>query len=93
MLEGLEVMHESGFAHRDIKPENVLVHDEQHFYLADFGFSAPISEMSRRPRCGTPGFVAPEVLVIGSSFNEKSDLFGLGALLYFVASGRYLVKG
>ena len=52
--------------HRDIKPENLIVESEDadiiNFKMVDFGLAAPIIETNRLfKKCGTPGFVAPEI--------------------------------
>jgi len=94
LLEALEHMHKRSIMHRDIKPENLLLRDSSNIFdivLADFGLSAklkqPIEDILFK-RCGTPGFVAPEILSYkeGKSefYNEKCDIFSVGALLYLL---------
>lgn len=57
-------MHDKGIMHRDLKPENILYQvkgDHSSLKVADFGLSTMASEYPYLyPKCGTPGFVAPE---------------------------------
>lgn len=94
LLEAVEHMHKEGIMHRDIKPENLLLRDESEIYdivLADFGLATKIKQPMEEilfKRCGTPGFVAPEILSYkeGKSefYNEKCDIFSVGCLLYLL---------
>lgn len=46
----------------------------------------------KKSRCGTPGYVAPEILK-ALPFNEKVDIFSIGAIIYNMATGKYLING
>lgn len=91
ILSALKEMHSKKIIHRDIKPENILLSSKVPPYkivLADFGFSAFIEEDINKfiyKRCGTPGFVAPEILNYDRGmpfYNEKVDVFSAGSLFY-----------
>lgn len=93
LLESVRYMHESGVVHRDLKPENLLLvkrGNDVHVKIADFGFAAKTRIGTMRialtQRCGTPAYVAPEVLR-GVPYNEAVDMWSLGAILYFVLGG------
>lgn len=66
LLKGMSFLHERKIAHRDLKPENLLLRsllDDSEILLADFGFASYVPDGGLKTRCGTPAFVAPEVLV------------------------------
>lgn len=64
LAKGLKELHENGIMHRDIKAENIMLRDDNCLapVIADLGFSAFYDEPSYLLcRCGTPGYVAPEI--------------------------------
>ncbi|MBI1948260.1 MAG: serine/threonine protein kinase [Deltaproteobacteria bacterium] len=85
----LEHAHQSGVVHRDIKPENVMVRDDGWLKLMDFGI-AHIADQKGLTVTGTllgsPAHMAPEV-IDGSHADERSDLFSLGTVLYWLTTG------
>ncbi|KAH8597417.1 kinase-like domain-containing protein [Bisporella sp. PMI_857] len=98
ILEGLKFMHQEAFIHRDLKPKNVLVcrrHPQWWIKLADFGLSKrQTEETAYRTHTGTQAYMAPEVLnyVPGidpqsSGYTNAIDLWGLGCIIYRLASG------
>jgi calcium-dependent protein kinase len=65
LISALRHMHENKIIHRDLKPENLLLKSTENNYeivLADFGLATCLGEEPLFKRCGTPGFVAPEIL-------------------------------
>ena len=86
VAEGLEALHKAGHVHADIKPNNLLITPERAVKIIDFGQSCPIGH--RKPRIqGTPDFIAPEQ-VERRSLTPETDVFGLGATLYWVLTDR-----
>jgi calcium-dependent protein kinase len=70
--------------HRDIKPENIILKDRSDDFdikLADFGLGCFVSNDIVFRRCGTPGYVAPEILD-NQKYDEKVDIFSSGVIFY-----------
>ncbi|CAG9329541.1 unnamed protein product [Blepharisma stoltei] len=86
ILEYLESMH---IVHRDIKLENILLTSKDridNFILADFGLAEELKEESTK-KCGSPGYVAPEILR-NHSYSYKVDVYSTGIVLYILISGK-----
>ncbi len=85
----LEHAHDNGVVHRDLKPENVMVRDDGVLKLMDFGI-AQIADQGSLTITGTllgsPAHMAPEC-IDGLPADERSDLFSLGTVLYWVCTG------
>ncbi|CAG2255016.1 CAMK1 [Mytilus edulis] len=65
ILEAVDYMHDRGVVHRDLKPENLLYHsadEDSKIMISDFGLSKTEESGTMATACGTPGYVAPEVL-------------------------------
>lgn len=99
LAEALAHAHTAGVIHRDLKPENVLVSQEPGKYLvklADFGIARILTSDERMTvtgaLVGSPNHMAPEI-VGGSEADTRSDLFSLGTILYWLATGRLPFAG
>ena len=94
----LDYMHSQGYVHRDIKPSNILVTPAEHAYLIDYGLARSIAMSDTLTSVGTImgtlPFMAPEQ-VRGKSdpLDGRTDLWGLGATLYFLFTSRYPFPG
>lgn len=90
LLQGLAHVHIAGYVHRDLKPSNVLVARSprgRRFKLTDFGLAVPRGRRSEPGRIsGSLPFVSPEAL-LGLPLDGRSDLYGLGILLFQLAVG------
>jgi hypothetical protein len=90
LAEGLAAVHAAGVIHRDLKPANVLLAEDGP-RLIDFGIAqaADFAQVtSPTSVLGTPGFIAPE-LVQGGPVGPASDVFTMGAVLAYAATGEY----
>ncbi len=89
----LDAAHRHGLVHRDVKPANVLLGDEDHAYLTDFGLTKRSATtdgggLSRAGGwVGTLGYVAPEQ-IRGEPIDARTDVYALGCLLVFALTGR-----
>jgi serine/threonine protein kinase len=98
MLLALDFFHKKKILHRDIKLDNILITkiEEQTQYeirIADFGLATfTLQDEMITHRCGSPGYVAPEVLK-GRPYSYKADIFGAGSVFFNLLSRRYLFSG
>ena len=85
----LGAAHQSGLVHRDVKPANVLLNENGHAKLADFGLVRRISELERAgvPVAGTPTYMAPE-LFEGVPASHRSDVYAVGVMYYYLLTAR-----
>jgi len=96
LVDGLAYCHTKGVCHRDLKPENLLVDEHNVLKITDFGVSSmreagtQSNEMLLQTSCGTPYYVAPEVLFAskrGGYDGEKADSWSVGVILFLLLSG------
>ncbi len=90
ILVSCSYMHRKEVVHRDLNPENILVTDVKgnDIFICISGFKNMINIHSPYSNgiCGTPGFIAPEILS-GCSATDKADIFTIGAVFYQLLSG------
>ena len=97
VAEALEEAHKKRVIHRDLKPANVMLTEQGHVKVMDFGLAKRVEAGSSDDqttgsltdpgtRVGTPGYMAPEQL-LGSDADERSDIFAFGILLYELLAG------
>jgi len=90
LFEAMNYCHDRNVAHRDLKPENLLLvsrDNNMQIKIADFGFAKKVSsEQCLLTQCGTPGYVAPEILR-GVAYGTKADMWSLGVIVYILLGG------
>ncbi|KAF5829297.1 kinase-like domain-containing protein [Dunaliella salina] len=94
ILNGVAYLHSHGIVHRDLKLENMILQNERDdspVKIADFGLSKFFSpETVLSTMCGSPQYVAPEVLGVGDGIKEYSpavDMWSIGVILFILLSG------
>jgi len=87
IFQGVRFLHHFGVMHRDLKPENILLATHSvnsDLKIADFSLSENFIEKKKFSKpCGTPGYMAPEILS-GNEYDEKVDVYSLGLILYIL---------
>jgi serine/threonine protein kinase len=91
VCRALEAVHEAGLLHRDIKAQNVMRELGGRHVLMDFGAGRSTERHGPFHLAGTPLYIAPEVLD-GEPSSRQSDIYGVGVLLFHLATGRYPVE-
>ncbi|WVZ19623.1 hypothetical protein V8G54_006945 [Vigna mungo] len=89
LIDGVDYCHSKGVYHRDLKPENLLLDSLGNIKISDFGLSAlPEQGVSiLRTTCGTPNYVAPEVLSHKGYNGAVADVWSCGVILYVLLAG------
>jgi len=89
ILSAVDYLHNNNIAHRDLKPENLLLkgNDDTEVMISDFGLSKIVNVQSMmETACGTPYYVAPEVLS-ASGYDKEVDLWSVGVITYLLLCG------
>jgi len=97
LVFGVKFCHDQGVCHRDLKPENLLLDQHDNLKISDFGLSAfslssggeahlPVQQLLHTT-CGTPNYVAPEVLADRGYDGKAADVWSIGVILYVLLAG------
>jgi len=95
IVEGVAYLHSEGICHRDLKPENLLCANEKELkykpfrvVIADFGLSKLFNNGEElATSCGTPDYVAPEVITAEGSYDNSVDMWSVGVITYVLLCG------
>ncbi|XP_069489375.1 calcium/calmodulin-dependent protein kinase type 1G isoform X2 [Ambystoma mexicanum] len=89
VLDAVKYLHDSGIVHRDLKPENLLYltpEENSKIMITDFGLSKMEGNGIMSTACGTPGYVAPEVLA-QKPYSKAVDCWSIGVITYILLCG------
>jgi len=86
IADALAYMHDMSFVHRDLKPENVLIDAKGYPILIDMGFAKKMDDVKTYTTCGTPGYLAPEI-ILSKGHGYAADHWSLGILLAEMLTG------
>ncbi|KAM0921236.1 hypothetical protein ACQ4PT_007115 [Festuca glaucescens] len=91
LIGAVDFCHSRGVYHRDLKPENLLVDEHGNLKVSDFGLSA-LKECQKQDgllhtTCGTPAYVAPEIINKKGYDREKADIWSCGVILFVLLAG------
>ncbi|KAL3858220.1 hypothetical protein ACJMK2_012818 [Sinanodonta woodiana] len=93
LFDVVEFIHSKKIVHRDLKPENILLDDNLNIKVSDFGFAVVLEEGEELSElCGTPGYLAPEVLSVSMyenvpGYGREVDIWACGVIMYTLLSG------
>ncbi|OIT03022.1 PREDICTED: CBL-interacting serine/threonine-protein kinase 6-like [Nicotiana attenuata] len=91
LISAIDFCHSRGVYHRDLKPENLLLDEEGNLKVTDFGLSAFSDHLRQdgllHTTCGTPAYVAPEVIGNNGYNGATADIWSCGVILYVLIAG------
>ena len=94
MLKSVEYCHRENIIHRDIKLENLLLDENSKLKIIDFGFSTCIpNDKKIKIFCGTPSYMAPEIVMKTEYCGPPADIWAMGVLLFTILSGQFPYRG
>ncbi|PBC27456.1 G protein-coupled receptor kinase [Apis cerana cerana] len=87
VILGLEHMHRRYIVYRDLKPANILLDEHGHVRISDLGLACDFSKKKPHASVGTHGYMAPEVLSKGVTYDSSADWFSFGCMLHKLLKG------
>lgn len=92
IVKGVKHMHDHNVAHRDLKLTNILIDEEYTVKIIDFGFACEANE-KHKMYCGTPSYMAPEIVEKKIYMPKPVDIWAMGVILFKLLTGEYAFGG
>ena len=92
LIQGLKYLHDRNIIHRDLKTNNLFLGDRLELKIGDFGLIAKLEKSTdkRTSCCGTPLYMAPEVIKPGEKgYSFGADIWSMGVIMYKLLTGKY----
>lgn len=89
IIMALKILHRENIVYRDMKPENIMIDQNGHVKLVDFGFAKRLNDVTKDKTYtvwGTPGYISPEILT-GAGHSYKTDIWSLGIVIWEILGG------
>ena len=86
IVDAIRYCHNLGIIHRDLKPENLLYATSQEgsiIKITDFGLARFVDNELATTACGTPNYVAPEIIA-GKGYGKEVDIWSVGVIIYIM---------
>jgi len=86
IVDAIRYCHSIGIIHRDLKPENLLyvtTEEGSNIKVTDFGMARFVQDELATTACGTPNYVAPEIIA-GNGYNKEVDYWSIGVIIYIM---------
>eukprot|EP00826_Nyctotherus_ovalis_P034338 TRINITY_DN2841_c0_g2_i1.p1 TRINITY_DN2841_c0_g2~~TRINITY_DN2841_c0_g2_i1.p1 ORF type:complete len:390 (+),score=90.65 TRINITY_DN2841_c0_g2_i1:111-1280(+) len=94
IVAAVRYCHQKGVVHRDLKLENILLDEDKNVRIIDFGFSVMVNPKAKlKVFCGTPSYMAPEIIAKKEYHGAPADVWSLGVILYAMLAGKFPFKG
>ena len=94
VCKGIAYCHSKNIVHRDLKLENIIIDDNKNIKIIDFGFSIVVSpDKTLNIFCGTPSYMAPEIVSKKDYKGHLTDTWALGILLFTLLCGHFPFRG
>ena len=94
VVEGINHLHKKNIYHRDIKLENLIIDQKNLIKIIDFGFAVNCQKTKYLNFfCGTPSYMAPEIVQKKDYLGQSVDIWSIGILLYTILCGVFPFRG